>query len=91
MALQLSKELDNGHTGNYWKVSKIDWTASDTAFVWVDLYKDSAARQGDKTPLKAERYKFDTFTVVNLEANYIIEFAYNQLKSLSNFTGATDV
>lgn len=105
MALQLSKENSQGHTGNYWKITalKLEYIG-EVAEVQVDLFKDSAAASANKDPMERLEYTwttddegtdnwtgtFDAATLDTLNQNPQ-ERAYVKLKTLSEFTGAVDV
>ncbi len=59
MALQKTKELASGITGNYWKILQvnIDYLNS-TSHVTIALYVDEEARAAGKNPL-AEQQSFN--------------------------------
>lgn len=97
MALQLEKELEDGSVGNYWSISTIN--VSDTqSRVYLSLHKNQAAKQSGKTPMK-EISKFITHTKNDIMTNNIYDFAYGQIKisnivdgvELNEFASAVDV
>jgi len=100
MALQLSHELGSGITGNYWRVKNIAFDL-DTSELHckIALYKDSAARTAGKAPISETVYHwsggdftgwFDATTLDTVNYNPQ-ERAYVKLKTLAEFSGATDV
>ncbi len=100
MALEKSFELPTGVSGNYWKITQatFDYLTSTLECI-VKLYKDAAARAAGKEPLSQSQYVwtgadfagwFDPVTLNT--ANYNPqERAYEKLKTLPEFSGATDV
>lgn len=100
MALELSQELPSGVSGNYWRIAELVLGyLTDTAYCVVKLYKDSAARTAGKEPLSQVSYLwkdadfagwFDATTLNTVNYNPQ-ERAYAKLKTLDEFTGATDV
>jgi hypothetical protein len=95
MALQLSKELDTGVTGDYWRVVLVQLSPlGDRSTVIVCLYKDAAARAADKTPLETREYSWNAadypFAVAALDEDNPYVIAYEKLKTLPEFVGAVD-
>lgn len=94
MALQKSKELLGGNSGNYWKVTHLDVDLINNRTVArISLFKDKAARDAGKTHIHWEEYlwKGAPFTVANMDTKNPIKIAYEELKKKETFTGATDV
>lgn len=94
MALQISKETQTGASGNYWKIHRIELYSTFTV-VFVHQYVDVAARQAGKQSLSQTSYSFTgeenpcTPAALETESAYIL--CYTKLKTLPEFTGATDV
>ncbi len=93
MALQLSSEQADGQTGNYWRIFNLEYCIDGATNIVVYLYKDSTARAADKSHMSRHKYSFSApdFSVADLEANYLLAYAYTKLKAHDDFTGATDV
>jgi hypothetical protein len=104
MALQKSLALPSGVSGDYWKVTElvIDYLRP-AATCQVALYKDATARQAGAAPLykksfvwsdeeAAEEFEglFDADTLSEDGVNPQSQ-AYVKLKTLAEFSGATDV
>ena len=93
MALQKSKELTSGVTGEYWRVGMVILDRMlNTAVIRADLFKDAAARTAGKTELLYKTYEFSSVSIVETQAfDDIIAWAYDKLKGLPDFTDAADV
>lgn len=92
MALQKTKEMSTGLSGNYWRVlTMLLQRTTDMAEIGVALYKDATARQAGKEPM-AVSYHSVAMSLADLqEADDAVEAAYSALKELPAFDGATDV
>lgn len=92
MALQLTKEMDDGNSGNYWKVMGMSLVRSDDkAIVTLALYKDSDARQAEKQAMTVRQYTLSGFDITSMDAGNPVALAYTKLKELDEFSTATDV
>ena len=96
MALQLTNELGSGVSGNYWRITKASTDPEvNNSYVTISLYKDQAARNGGKVPMLRNEYEFygsdNPCTNTALETNSIIKLLYDKLKTLSEWSSATDV
>ena len=104
MALQLAVENEQGVSGNYWKIDtvKFNFSPIDSVVIKVNQFLDAAASAALKTPLKTLEYSlttetpddftgvFDAATLDTVSYNPQ-ERAYVYLKTLPEFSGATDV
>lgn len=103
MAIQKSVETSHGYTANYFKISDLRQDKR-LVRVSVDLYKDATARDAGKAPVEknyrqkvmslsgAPDWSFE-LTIEQFESpdSNVYEYAYDYLKSLSHFSGATDI
>lgn len=95
MALVLSKQVDTGVTGDYFRVISCSVDLShNTASVDVALYLNAANRDSGRSPIEISSYLWrdaaNPFTVEALEIKSIIAIAYSKLKSLPEYQGAQD-
>lgn len=105
MALQLSLENDQGHSGDYWKISKLDIDYNQKhVYLEIHLFKDSAASAANKQSMTHRQYTwteddegtdnwagwFNATALDTIDQNPQ-ERAYEKLKTLAEFSGATDV
>jgi len=102
MALQKSYEDEFGttHSTAYGRITQLHINyESSVASITVGIYKDSTARADNKTPLNKSAYTlsgtdFDTYfldTVLDTENYNPQERAYVYLKTLDDWSGASDV
>jgi len=96
MALKMSKELDNGFTAEYWKITKIDFNVlNEVSFVELSLYKDAAARTSGKDRVLAKTYSWNgddyPFSSDAMDNDNPITIAYTKIKTLDEFSTAIDV
>ena len=90
MALIKQVELETGLVATYWKVTIVRVEAGLNALVYVSLFKDTAARQAGKTPVKVDIITVSTSSdFISTEKN-AIERAYEYLKLRPEFSGAAD-
>lgn len=102
MALQLSYDDQFGstHASAYHRV--VNFTVSrerDFVSLFLATYVDAAARQADKEPLIRRKYRvagddYDTYfstSALDVADQNVIERGYVYLKTLSEFSGASDV
>lgn len=59
---------------------------ADRTYICVCWYKDEAARFANENPVKMEEYSVETGLLVGA----ILPAAYNYIKTLEDFAGATD-
>lgn len=93
MALQKDKELENGFTGNYWRLSSVHVDCDGSLMVSISmfLYKDRNARIQGKTPI------FDSLIQIpltSIDSTYSYDFRaciYHKLKELDYWQDAVDV
>lgn len=96
MALQKSKELTSGVSGDYWKLLIKELSGSKTICA-VSLYKDAAARAADKSVLESVVYSWSgednpcTIAAMDVADSNPIKLCYAKLKTLAEFSGAQDV
>ena len=102
MALQLSYDDIFGNTNAtaYFRVVTVNNGYKNlTCGVNVEVYKDSAARQSNKAPLANLDYstvgdEYATYfatSVLDVANHNIIKQGYEYLKSLAEYSGASDV
>ena len=95
MGLQLSKELDSGVVGDYYKIENIFMRDNQTRCL-VSFYKDQAARDAGKESLTKLDFNFeggDELQVVDMDLvnSNPYTLVYEKLKLLPEFSGALDV
>lgn len=102
MALQLEKELDNGVSGDYWKIINIS-LSNKRLDISIGLYVDKVTRDGGKKPLDVILKSFiigekpedstDNY-ITNVEVlaeECIYHVAYSRLKEDMDFEGSIDL
>lgn len=88
MALQKEFITNLGVAGNYWKILSFeDNRISGKTDVIVGLYLSKAARNADKDKLSRKVYTLDSFDVSNKSH---LQYVYDYLKTLPEFSGAID-
>jgi hypothetical protein len=86
MAIILTKELDNGATGEYWKLARCEIdTTTKIVTGYFDLFKSKQWSSRDKPRLKQFGFEFTKYDNTNPVA-----FCYDALKKLDEFKGAAD-
>lgn len=78
MAFLLSKELETGVTGNYWRITHVEFSPKNSLMVTVGLYLDKATRDGGRLPLMQVNFDLPLPETDNLLAH-----CYEALKSVS--------
>ena len=102
MSLQLSYEAPTGatHSSAYHKITGLSQDRSSNRMtIHVSIYKDSAAKAADKAPVGSVAYRvagsdFDTYyanSVLDTENQNHVERSYVYLKTLDDYSGASDV
>lgn len=81
MALQKSKTLASGESGNYWRVSNMRFSRADMSLeIEVALYKDATLAASGSSPLPFS-YKF-RFTITQQEiVGNLVAMAYTKIKA----------
>lgn len=82
MALQKTKELDNGFSGDYWRIAEININfARRDSHVSLWLYKDLAARQAEKLPVWSTNFDWfgEDFPFNEDEPQNEREIAYSKI------------
>ena len=103
MALQKNLQLNNGVSGNYWKITGIimDFIIG-VAEVHIALYLSKAIRDGRATPISNQTFTYGVtqgqmkpkpfpFTVETMDKSNPIAIAYNEIKKELFFQDAEDV
>jgi hypothetical protein len=93
MAFEKSLELDNGFTGNYWRLSSVHVNCDANLMVSINmyLYKNRDARVQGKTPI------FDSLIQIpltSIDSTFSYDFRaciYNSLKQLEYWSDAVDI
>lgn len=92
MAMQLATDLNNGFTGNYWRIFNIRIN-KDTKMISIDLslYIDKAGRAAGRQPVSYASYVISgaDFTAAMTAAN-LTEGLYAWVKLQPQFTGEVD-
>lgn len=76
MALKKSKALENGVTGDYWRIKEVNIVYPSNVQVTMGLYLNSEARKSGKHPLIQESYS------LNISGEPTRALVYEALKSL---------
>lgn len=106
MALQKNYETQQGFTANYWRIVSINLTAKNAAdMIMLCLYKDKASRDAGKPPILSKSFTFpftengeteneairpSPFTLEHLTEGNSFVLAYDWLKTIGEFSDATD-
>ena len=95
MALQLEKDLENGFTGNYWKIIAINFDISrQFSDVQLALYKDRETMTARKDYISSENFSWIggdfPFLSSAMDVSNPIKIAYNKIKTLPGWEGAVD-
>lgn len=93
MAFQKDLELENGFTGNYWRLSSVNVNCDGNLIVSISmfLYKDRDARIQGKTPI------FDHLIQVpltSIDSTFSYDFRaciYHKLKEMEYWQDAIDI
>lgn len=91
MALQKTITTDFGTSGNYSKISEFHGNRNgntSTVSFMVQLFADNQARLDNKKPLKIDMFEI---TIPTGTGNDLLVDLYSHLKTLDEFSGATDV
>ncbi len=99
MALQFENELPTGITANYWKVREINFDCiKKRGIIIAELYVSEELRLAGKNSVTRKMFNVKSvdgswpFDIANLQgSNSYLEFAYNYLKTLPEFSGAVDL
>ena len=81
MALHKEQTLNNGFTGNYWRVVRISTLAKDGSEVFLGLFKDKATsdEMGDVAVIDMQTFNFDIPKQNFIEGN-VYEYVYTKIK-----------
>jgi hypothetical protein len=92
MALELTKNLDNGFSGNYWKVleTNINWKDK-YSHITLGLFKDKAARDAGKTIIDAKAYDWSGADFPFVDGKSPRDTSYDKIKVTAEFSGSKDV
>lgn len=94
MALELSKELDSGATGNYWRIVRVHVECDvETPYcsIVMGLWVNRQTRLDGKSILSSEIVRLN---LVDIDSTFSYDFRaclYNALKTLPEWENATDV
>jgi len=102
MALQLSYDASTGatHSTAYHKITRLNNDRDGSRMtIQVSIYKDSTAKTDGKTPVGMAVYTVSDSDYTTYYANAVldtvsqnhIERSYEYLKTLSDYSGASDV
>ena len=97
MGLQLSKTLSSGHTADYWRITLLRLLKNGVTECQVELYKDQAAAADNKAAVDGLSYTWEdadnpcTISAMDVVASNPFHLCYEKLKTLPEFSGATDV
>jgi hypothetical protein len=92
MAMQLNKTLDNGVTGNYWKITNIRIDRMGLQItVDVRLWVSQSTRNSGLNPLEIDSYVLtgSDYTTA-MAASNLVAAIYDYLKALPDFSGEVD-
>lgn len=91
MAIIKQAELPTGSTGNYWKVTAINVSIIENLmYVSASLFISKSARLSGKSAAWRVDQHFPLPSVDDRRVNDIVKLAYDALKSLPQFSEATD-
>ena len=94
MALELSKELDSGATGNYWRIVRVHVECdveNPYCSIVMGLWVNRQTRLDGKSILSSEIVRMN---LADIDSTFSYDFRaclYNALKTLPEWANATDV
>ena len=94
MALELSKELDSGATGNYWRIVRVHVECdveNPYCSIVMGLWVNRQTRLDGKSILSSEIVRMN---LADIDSTFSYDFRaclYNELKTLPEWENATDV
>lgn len=91
MAIKKEIRQDDGVTTNYHRILYITQTINRQNSIAVVSYVDGEARQNELDNVIAQPYKKAVTYETAYDPAMTIESAYSYLKTLPQFTGATDI
>ena len=95
MAIEKTQEQTSGVSGNYWRVARVIVEAGDGGCLChLELYKDSTARSEGKAPILVKKiWLEDGCNIVDFvnAGDTPAKLVYDKLKTLAEFSGASDV
>ena len=91
MALYKPVKQDDGVITNYHRILYSQITTNKQNSIAVISYIDNEARDNEKENVIAKPYSKAITYEIDYDENMTIKSAYNYLKTLSEFEGATDI
>lgn len=91
MALYKEITQSDGIVTSYHRILFIQTTTNHHNSIAVLSYIDSAARENEKSNVMSQPYRRSITYEMAYDANMTIESAYDYLKTLPKFEGATDI
>jgi hypothetical protein len=93
MAFQKDQELENGFTGNYWRLSSVHVDCDGSLMVSISmfLYKDKDARIQGKTPISDRLIQIP---LSSIDSTFSYDFRaciYHKLRDLDYWQDSIDV
>ena len=93
MAFQKQQELENGFTGNYWRLSSVHVDCDGSLMVSISmfLYKDQDARIQGKTPILDRLIQIP---LSSIDSTFSYDFRaciYHKLKEIEYWQEAIDI
>lgn len=86
MAFELAATADSGATGNYWKITKVEYLPGISVYVLVSLY----VSQKTESLLPIQTYQYN-FPPPADETVNVLDYAYSMIKAQQKFAGSVDV
>lgn len=98
MALELTKELDNGSIGNYWRIGEIHLSLANenakrpaSCLVRLVMFKDeNFAKVLNKTPMGVAQIQIEEADLPEKEIDALVAAIYAKAKTDKQFLGAID-
>ena len=96
MGINKKKELPNGVSLEYWRITALTHIVNVQTIIELTGYTSQAKRNEEKQMMKSTDNNCDVyietqFISIPYEPTLTIEDAYKRVKSLDGFDGATDV
>ena len=91
MALYKEKIQRDGIPTNYHRIASLSINVNENNIISVLSYVDNSARTKEKSAVIEYPYQCPSTYTIDYDENMTVESAYEYLKTLPEFEGATDV
>lgn len=92
MALELSKELLTGVSGNYWKIINVNHSPGVSSEIRLGLFVNKEASDSNKVAMEIVNLPLNTpLSLSEITDKNLIAASYDRVKLASQFVGSKDV